>query len=273
MTLDRLLEHKDLTKAELKILDYITKNPSRFLLTPINEVAKSLAISEATMSRFVRHVGFKDYKDFKHYIASKTELAPPVVKMANTLSNEPFSIDSWFKRQSAYILQSLQSINDEDIAQAIDMIQKARQVYVFGKNSSYALANMAIYRLRRIGIKIQALEGSIAEIIEGMANIDSKDLVVYFAFNKLSNEAKMILNEAKKEGFKTIAITSRSFKPLRERADLELVVYRGEEREYHSQASAVVLIDALALALSESAGAKAFEVLERIHQLKKTYQK
>ena len=56
-----------LTSAETRIVDYIMCNPSRFILLAINQVADELEISEATISRFVRHCGFKDYKELKNF--------------------------------------------------------------------------------------------------------------------------------------------------------------------------------------------------------------
>ena len=63
-----------LTSAETRIVDYIMCNPSRFILLAINQVADELEISEATISRFVRHCGFKDYKELKKKIEDLSEI-------------------------------------------------------------------------------------------------------------------------------------------------------------------------------------------------------
>lgn len=267
MNLDFLENGKTLTKAEQRIADYIVSDPSKFLLTPINVVAEELGISEATMSRFVRHVGFTDYKEFKKHIAAHADFSGPAVKMHNTIADD-LNFADWFERQSAYLLYNARMIDTEVVERAVHMIKDAQHVYIFGRNSSRSLATMLEYRLRRIGKHTVLLTGDSAEIIEGMANITENDLVIYFAFGSLSLEAKTILANSKELHYHTLAITSRNHFS-NEKAEEEIVVYRGQDKEYHSQATVVVLIDAIVLSLSRSPGSKAMETLSRIQSLKK----
>ena len=52
---------------------------------------------------------------------------------------------------------------------------------------------------------------------------------------------------------------------------MNLYVYRGEKEEFHTMSSAVAVIDALVLALSDSIQPKAAEELMRLQKLKKKY--
>lgn len=269
MNLDFLENVKTLTKAECRIADYIAADPSRFLLTPINQVAEDLGISEATMSRFVRHVGFTDYKDFKKHIASTADLCGPAIKMSNTIADD-LDISQWFERQSTYLSYNAKTIDMDIVERAVRKIADAEHIYIFGRNSSRSLAMMLEYRLRRIGKQTVLLSGGISEVIEGMANITNKDLVIYFAFGKLSDEANVILKTSRDIHYQTIAITRRQYS-LKDKADEEIVIYRGQEQEYHSQAPVVVLIDAIALLLSRYSHSKAMETLSKIQSLKKQY--
>ena len=47
----------ELTRAEQKILDYINTNTDTFLFSSIGQLAERLELSDATVSRFARHVG------------------------------------------------------------------------------------------------------------------------------------------------------------------------------------------------------------------------
>lgn len=48
---------EQLTRADALILDYISNNTEGFLFSSIGQLARALSLSEATISRFVRHVG------------------------------------------------------------------------------------------------------------------------------------------------------------------------------------------------------------------------
>ena len=59
--------------------------------------------------------------------------------------------------------------------------------------------------------------------------------------------------------------------PREECADYSMYVYRGEDREYHSVSSAIVMVDALILALSEEIKSVATERLRKVQELKRQY--
>ena len=59
--------------------------------------------------------------------------------------------------------------------------------------------------------------------------------------------------------------------PEPDRADMNLFVYRGEAKEYHSMTAPAALIDALVVAVSEKLGDEAVQRLSNLHRLKKAY--
>ena len=273
MTMEINARSAKLTSAETRIVDYIMCNPSRFILLAINQVADELEISEATISRFVRHCGFKDYKELKNYVADKANIGGLASKVANTLNDESFSLSSWYHKQSSIILQSLAMLREEEFSLAVAELSKAKRIYIYGKNASRFLAEEMHYRLRRIKDAIFLLQGSDSEILEGLLRADENSVIVIFAFSKLSYESRMLLEYAKKIKAKTIFITARAFLPDKERPDINLAVYRGEAREYHSLSPANVLIEALVLALSERLGGESFDEQTKLHRFKEEYRK
>ena len=66
---------KQLTKAESLILDYVSNHTEAFLFSSIGQLAKQLGVSEATVSRCVRHVGCKNFKEFKQLVIRGIEQA------------------------------------------------------------------------------------------------------------------------------------------------------------------------------------------------------
>lgn len=70
-----------------------------------------------------------------------------------------------------------------------------------------------------------------------------------------------------------MCFTSRLVLPEEEKADINLYVYRGESKEYHSMTSATAVVDALVVAVTEQLGAQGAKRLQRLHHLKKAYTK
>lgn len=95
--------------------------------------------------------------------------------------------------------------------------------------------------------------------------------MILFSYSKVSEEGKMILDYAGEAGYNTLAFTSRKYAPKEQRADVNLYVYRGEKKEYHSMTAAVAVVDALVLALSERSKETIAASLIRVQKLKEHY--
>ena len=142
-------------------------------------------------------------------------------------------------------------------------------MFIHAKSASASLGQLLLFRLRRLGIEAILLPSGGSEVLEGLSQAHSDDLVVLFSFSKVSREGRMILEYQKQAGYRTLAFTSRSYLPEPDRADMNLFVYRGEAKEYHSMTAA--LIDALVVAVSEKLGDEAVQRLSNLHRLKKAY--
>lgn len=61
-----------LTATEQAIIEYITGHRDEFLFMTIGQLSAALTVSEATISRFARHVGCCDFKHLKRIIMEQT---------------------------------------------------------------------------------------------------------------------------------------------------------------------------------------------------------
>lgn len=260
----------ELTRAEQKILNYINTNTDAFLFSSIGQLARRLELSDATVSRFARHVGCADFKELKSMVVEQA--SGPAAKMACTLSQDgAFSPAAWLERQQLYLQKTAQQLDQAEFCRAVEALAGARQIFLHGKNASAPLAQMLAFRLRRLGLSVSLLPSGGSELLEGLLQAGQQDLVVMFSFSKLSREGRVILDLSRDAGYRTLAFVSRTWIPQEERADISLFAYRGEEKEYHSMAAPTALLDTLVLALTSRLGARGTDALARLHDLKTAY--
>lgn len=261
---------EELTPAEQKILNYINTNPDAFLFLSIGQLAQQLGLSDATVSRFARHVGCTDFKALKSLVIE--QVSGPAAKMAGTLSQgESFSPGEWLERQQLYLKKTAEQLSQEQFDRGVEALISARRIFIHGKNASASLARLFAFRLRRLGCFVSLLPSSGSELLEGLVQAGEGDLVVMFSFSKLSQEGRVILEHSADTGYQTLAFVSRTCLAPEERADISLFAYRGQEREYHSMAAPIALMDGLVVAVMEKLGPQGVEALQRLHQLKKKY--
>ncbi len=61
--------YEKLTKTGKKIAEYISKNPKKVIVLSALELGKEIGVSDASILRFSKNIGFNKFNDFKNYIA------------------------------------------------------------------------------------------------------------------------------------------------------------------------------------------------------------
>lgn len=264
-----------LTATERTILEYIYRHRDGFLCMSIGQLSAELHISEATISRFARHMGCSDFKHLKRIIAQQTVETGPAGKLANTLQTGNGDLLQYWMEQQHYNLEKTFALLDRgEFDRAVQALLTARRVFIFAKNASRAPAQLLEFRLRRLGLDVHPMTHGGTELLEELSAVGPEDVVVLFGFAKVSSEGRILLEQAARVGCKAVLFTGMAYGGDEEPSDaIRLFVYRGEAQAYHSMSAPVAVVDALVLALSREMGERAVAGLEALRQLKEQYGK
>jgi DNA-binding MurR/RpiR family transcriptional regulator len=111
------------TKKEQKIIDYIYQNISIIPFMSIGQLSEKIGISVATISRFVRHAGFKDFKELKTDIAGQNSFESPAEKMNETLSvTDNTDFLELLRYQQFCISKTIELLSKSEIKKAVNKL-------------------------------------------------------------------------------------------------------------------------------------------------------
>lgn len=262
------------TKAEQKIADFLMQSSSELFLLSIHDISKRLGVSEATISRFTRHVGYQDFKELKSDLLSQLEEnKSPAEKLSTSLLQDNSSLIGMLRYQQFCIEKTMEHLEDAYVQTIINTIVSARHIFLFGKGAASSLAELLRFRLSRFGMDVTVFPSGGSEIFETLNFITKDDFIILFGFQRTPAEAGVILKHSKILGCKTLLITSRILDDTENTADYQLFVYRGQPKEYHSMSAPMALLDALVILIAAKLNASATDSLEDLHRLKETYKK
>lgn len=260
------------TKSDEKIRNYIEHYTDEFLFLTICQLAQRLEISEATISRFVRHTGYQDFKELKYAVMRQKSRQGAAGKAAGTLmKRQGFSMEDWMTYQKECMDQTLAGWNSGELDRAIEEIRKAKRILIHAKNASAALGQLLFFRLRRLGFDISLIPSGGTEVLEGIVHAGPEDLVILFGFSRVSAEGNLVLEYAKTAGYRTLLFTSRSDRLPDAGGDINLYVFRGPEEEFHSAAAAAAVVDGFVMALTEKMQPVSSQKLIRLQTMKKRW--
>lgn len=178
------------TATEKTILEYMSSHRDEFLFLTIGQLSAALNISEATVSRFARHVGCEDFKHLKQVVMEQTVQKGAAQKLSNTLRSGSGELLRHCMDQQQFNLQkTLELLDQKEFDRAVQAMLAARRIFIHAKNASRSLAQLLEFRLRRIGLDVHTIPAGGSEVLEGLIPIQRDDLVILFCFSKVSLKA------------------------------------------------------------------------------------
>ncbi|WP_052747378.1 MurR/RpiR family transcriptional regulator [Salinicoccus sediminis] len=196
---------RNFTKSELKIYDYIDKNPAQVLYHSLTELAEACNVGEATVLRLFRKIGYKGFQSFKFSLA----------KEVDALGEE--NGNSYISRVRNSMLRTLEDssavIDEAQLERAVDMIDSADDTVVFGVGSSSIAGLDMQNRLLRIGKNIEVVADPHSQVMR-TASMDKDTVVVAISITGSTRDTVDSVKAAKDKGARIISITNYTKSPL-----------------------------------------------------------
>lgn len=268
-----IIDELNLTKSEQAIYNFlISKRDSISLYTEL-DIAKLTDISQPTISRFWKKIGFSNFKDFKETLKN-TSLSPtPHNRMKETLNSpQEFDYKNYSEKAVAFLEESSNRIDSTTFNLVIKYFVNARSIHVFAIGPTQSLSSLLTFRLKRFGLSINDISATGHGIYESMIHIKDDDLLVLFLFNHYATEIHVLLDFAKYNNIKTVIITDLNIKPIDNKNILTLNVYRGEMLEFHSMIGPLFLIESIIMCIGMEKKESALENLKQLEILRDTYE-
>lgn len=191
-----------MTSVEQSIASYfLTHYPNQ---VGAQQVAQTLHVSPASLTRFAQKCGFKGYREFAyHYLESQTKSETPLSSIQLGLTKRVLS-------DYDEILSKTYSLVDEVKIQHISQcLERAKRVYFYGKGSSGMVSEEMKIRFMRIGVICEAVTDE--HMLHWMDNLlDSDCLVIALSISGKTPSILTALQKAKEKGAYTVLMSTQT---------------------------------------------------------------
>ena len=247
--------------ANRSIAEYLLRNQVRVTALGIEELAELCKVSTATISRFARDLGFKNYAAMRADVAQTLQaVLQPVEKLRNSVGRKSAAggpaADS-LDYAAANLGATGQAFNGADMAAVVSKLSRAKSVYMLGFGLSSYLAGMLSLHLQpfcRQVIEVAGQGGT--EVAAGhLANITGKDMLLVISFPRYALDVVRLTQFARDRGACIVAITDAPASPLAALGDHVLYAESSHPILPSSATAAIAVIEALVSTLMASSKA------------------
>ena len=268
-----LTDHfNDLTKSEKRIANFLRKNQEESAFLSAGEIASRLELSEATLVRFARSLGFSSYPAMRTVLQDNFRRRVTHSARLRGRLNDMRDGGDMFERLTAteidFLTQALDSIKREELNKAVEIMHEHDRVFVFGLGPSVSLVDLLELRLRRFGREVVPLTSSGREFLEYLTMMEENDLLFVICFFDQNPALKLVIDYANKVGATVIMLTDTLEAILGDKVDVVLSAKRGPIGEFHSLVVPMTVINALLLSLASMEQEKTMTLLDKLDNLR-----
>ncbi len=264
--------YKHLTKSEKRIANYLRKNQEESAFLAAGEIAVRLGLSEATLVRFARTLGFNSYpamrqllqEAFRHRVTHSARLRGRL----EDLRQGGDIFERLVVSEIDYLTQALETVDRQALQKSVDLLRNSEHIYVFGGGPSISLVNLLELRLRRFGRQVIPLTSSGREVLEPLMLLASSDLLVMICFFDVTPAQQLVLDYANEVRCPVILLTDTLGSIIGDKADVVLAARRGPMAEFHSLVVPMTIINTLLLAVANEDRDQVMGNLDRLDQIR-----
>ena len=259
----------DLNPSEAKVARYVLSSPDKVVRQSIAFLAQAAEVSEPTVMRFCRSLGCGGYQDFKLNLAVSLAAHTPYVHTSITQNDTTAQMAEKICQYSSNSLRVLsESLDMDSIGKAIQILNNAGRIEIYGSGASGIVALDAQHKLFRTQVPTVAYRDSHLQMMSA-SSLDENCVALVFSYTGRSLNIIEAAKLAKERGAVVVGVTDKN-SPLAEFCDPVVNNPNIEDTVLFapmvSRICQLAIVDILATGVAMEKGLDAWEHLKKIKQ-------
>ncbi len=264
-----------MSKGQKLLADYITDHYDKAVYLTASKLGSVVGVSESTVVRFAGELGYDGYPGLQRALEDmiRTRLtALQRMEVTHSRMDEDNVLSSILQSDIENIKETMNVVEEVAFKEALELVLKAKTIYILGVRSSGPLASFLAYYMNLIFDNVKLVQtNSISETFEQMLKIGPDDVMIGISFPRYSKRTVKAMDFAKSRGTSVIAITDSHHSPIAASADCVLKAHGNMVSFVDSMVGPLSLLNALVVALSMSRQDEVKENLQNLENIWKEY--
>lgn len=209
-----------LTKTQTLIAQFVLDHASDACFMTSTEIANQIGVSEASVIRFSRSLGYTGFMDFQKDLRKNYQDQVYTISSAITVPSRRIANRKSYEHESDYINSHLKNVmkNLENVLinsqmsaleEAVDLIIHSQHKYITASRGNSSLGDYFLLYLKHMIPNVEAANSSAISPIDHMCHITDQDCLILFSFPRYSSVDELNAQMAQEAGAKIIVITDK----------------------------------------------------------------
>ena len=170
--------------TERRLAEAILNVPGQIASYSATELARMAGVSNATVTRFVRKIGYNSFEDARHAVRAEQGAGAALFRVAG----EGVALEEDLRRhleQSRLNLdQTFTSISAATVDAVVDRMLSAPQLWIFGHRAGQPFARYLAWQVLQVRSGVSVLPRDGETLAESLAAVEKEDCAVVFALRR-----------------------------------------------------------------------------------------
>lgn len=268
----------DMRASEQKAADYVIQHFDQMPQMTLGSLAKKCNVSQPTVLRMIRAVGFTGFKEFRYAVITELARTEKEIQIA-PLYGYSFKKEDHLEDIPGKIVTTTAKMMEENLKNfsmktyrsVIEALQRARLIDIYSVENSNVTARDLLTKLLYLGLDCRYMDDVYHQRICA-GNLTDQDVAIGISYSGYSVDTVENIRMAKKSGATTIVITNFKDSLISRYADL--LICTSQEQIFYgdaifSRTTQLVLVDMIYMGLLVSNDSRYEKSLDRSSKMVK----
>ena len=254
--------HDTLSKRLQQIARYVLDEPHALAIETLAVIAERAQVQPSAIVRFAQVFGFPGASHMQRLFREDLLQVNPALGYSERVRHfgelagrkkltRHSDVLAEFAEGSTMALRNLaQTITEEQLSQAVALIDQADVIYVAGFRRSFPVAAYLAYLLQQVGKRTSFVDGVGALNALQINSIRAEDLLIAISWHPYAEETVQVAEAAVAARAKLLSIGDSPVSPVAAIATLALQVRESEVRSFRSLSASMCLAQTLVIDLA-----------------------
>lgn len=252
-----------------RVGNYFLENPDRVLESTVDELAAEIGVSGATISRFIKTLGYPSYSQMRVSLSSQLTRVDDVLDEVEDTDSALQGARKTLQANIEALRGTADFLNGADVDTSVKAIMQAGSLGIFGLGSSNVVALYAYHTMLRLPLRLIYSMDYHMQLMDA-AKLTSDDAALIISHTGNDSDVIILAEQLAKHDVPRIVITSYPSSPL---AKLGTIQFSSLSEDTRFRAEALVsvtsqigVVDVLFTELARRFGDDATEELLKVRQ-------
>jgi DNA-binding MurR/RpiR family transcriptional regulator len=266
--------YNNLKPTQKKIADYMLALSMADLNASIEEYARKIGTSVASISRFCNKIGYESFQSLKISLSQELHYEPEVVLPIFYIEDDAeLSIRKVFSEAVTNLEATESTVNFAELIEVAKRITRSKRLYLFGLGGSGGVGYIGEMFFLHIGYTAKAISDPYSMLVSA-GHVTASDTVIGLSHSGRTREVVEAMKTAKAQKAYTVGITNYARSPLAVITDTTFITACREHDVHFAQSNSMVVQLTILRALYILAASQSSRtVIEEVNRIEESVQR